>query len=536
MKEDHGQQIPSEDQIQELPDYQDVLAAQKISFNDIKEHMTGPVVSFVAHVIILVFLGSMVVFEGTPERQQIEVEVQEVDVKELEKIPEPPQPEEMEEVEVEIDIERPDVVTEVNVQVEDVAVSATSTDISMPNVLSVKPTNSALVLPGIMAMRTGSARKQAIKQYGGSSRTEMAVLKALRWLRDHQNPDGSWGEAAMCKPAFTGWAILAFLAHGETPSSAEFGACVLKGIKKLVEYGDSPNPVAAGASGYGHMIFTYALGEAYAVTKIPMLEAVLNKNIALTVKGQNASGGYDYSYGQSGRNDTSVLGWASQALKAAFAAGATTPGIEQAIEKVCQNLKGPTKGSKGFVYSNSPGKPNGPGTPSMTAVGTLVLHLLGEGKSPEALDGLNYLLGNYNNFGWDVQQSWPLYTWYYQTQAYFQGFSGKGKEWRDWNKMFTTELLKNQNPDGHWNTPDKDRNRNIKQVEQGHGEGMFSELDTAVYGTCLSCLMLTVYYRYLPTFKVVDAHAAPALPAAAGDAGAAAAGKAKDDGGGLVIE
>ncbi len=533
---------------QEHPDFSQVLSAQKISFQDIKEHMTGPVVSVVAHIIILSMLLSMVVSSTPPERQEIEVQMQEVDIKELEKIPEPPKPEEVEVVETEIEMERPEVTTDVNVVVEDVAVSTVTTDVVMPNVLSVKPSNSALVLPGIMAARSGAGKQAALKKYGGSSKTELAVMKGLRWLRDHQNADGSWGEEKSRQPAFTGMALLSFLAHGETPSSAEFGACVLKAIKKLVEYSETAEPVrTCEGNGYGHMIVTYALSEAFALTKIPMLETTMNKMIDYTIKGQNAVGGYNYAYNNTGgRSDTSVIGWACQAMKAAFAGGSTAPGLEGAMEKACQCLKNVQGCGRGFVYSTEGLKPNpkqNDGGQQTTAIGALCLQLLGDGSAPEVKNSLALMLERQNWVNWkgkddtgkDLQ--WALYRWYYQTQAFFQGYQGQGKEWKDWNKMFTTELLKTQKSDGHWETPASEFEAKDKGVKDNHGEQSFKGLDNGVYSTSLCCLMLEVYYRYLPTFKVVEGKTPVVVaPAAAGTAASPAVGAKKDDGGGLVIE
>lgn len=103
-------------------------------------------------------MSTIIVFEAPKEVQ--------VDIKELEKIPEPPEPEEVE-VEQKIEIERPDVVTEdTEVVVEDVAVDAPAADVVMPNILSVKPTNSALVMPALLGMRSGNGRKTG---YGGKN-------------------------------------------------------------------------------------------------------------------------------------------------------------------------------------------------------------------------------------------------------------------------------------------------------------------------------------------------------------------------------
>jgi len=219
---------------QQYASYHEVEAAKRISIQDIKEHMTGPVVSLIFHAVAISFFGSIIIFDPPEQRKEIEVEMTEVDIKELEKPPEPPKTEEVE-VEQEVEIERPDVVSDVQVEVEDAPMVDAPTDVVVPNVLAIAPSNSALVLPGAMALRSGTGRKSAIKKYGGSGKTEISVNKGLRWLRDHQNPDGSWGEAWNKKAFLTSVALLAFLGHNETPSSQEYGACVLKAIRRLID-------------------------------------------------------------------------------------------------------------------------------------------------------------------------------------------------------------------------------------------------------------------------------------------------------------
>ena len=501
-----------EEEVAGAPTHQDVLDAQKLSFQDVKDHISGPVLSVIVHVIAIAFLSTIIVFEAPQEGKDIEVKEVVVEIKELEKIPEPPEPEEIE-VEQEVEIERPDVTTEdTEVVVEDVAVDAPAADVVMPNILSVKPTNSALVMPALFGMRTGNGRKSALKRYGGSGRTERAVMKGLRWLKDHQNPDGSWGDTAVGnRSAFTGFALLAFLAHGETPSSAEFGPTVLKAIKKLVEYTGPDGTKVRG--GYRHGIVIYALSEAFAVTRIPMLETVVNGGIKKVVDGINAKGSFNYGYkNEKQRCDLSVAGWNYQALKAAFAAGSTAEGLEAAIDKSINiGLKKTHAGNGGFSYSEGGGRGG-----TMTSVGTLCLQLFGEGKSSQAKAGLATL--QTPNLYWVSWKGingkvpgWSLYQWYYQTQAMFQGFSGKGGGWKKWNKMFTRELLKRQKSDGRWETPAFEHAAGGK----GHGEQAFKGLDQPVYATSLCCLMLEVYYRYLPTFKV--AKHKPAVAAGEGD-------------------
>ena len=524
QEQDPGQ-ILQEQELEQAPAtlaWEEIAAARRTTFDDIRQHMTGPVLSICLHIVLITLLMTLIV--GGPQEQtaEIAVDIREMDIKEIEKPIETP-PEEEPVFDENIEVDSPTTSTSAPSESTNVGTTADvsvgfseAPDARVSNVLAIAPSNSPLVLPGVMAGRTAGGRRVALGRYGGSPRTELAVLKGLRWLRDHQDEDGAWGQ-----PAFTGFALLAFLAHGETPSSAEFGACVLKAIKKLVTYSESANPVSACAgNGYGHAIVTYALSEAYALTKIPMLETAVNKMIDYTVKGQNAVGGFNYGYNNAeGRCDLSVMGWCNQAMKAAFAAGSTTPNLETAIEKAVQCIKTQQRDTStgGFVYGTTIGSPAGGATPQVTAVGTLCLQLFGDGRSPEAAGGLKWLKDRCFACSWDKEEvgknggtAWALYRWYYQTQAFFQGYEGKGKEWKDWNTMFTKALLKNQNSDGHWESPAYGMELGKGQVE-GFGEQQFKGVAQGIYSTALCCLMLEVYYRYLPTFKVVTS--APVAPA-----------------------
>jgi hypothetical protein len=529
--------------------YHEAEAARRISMTDIKEHITGPVISLIFHAIAISFLGSIIIMEAPQERKDIEVTMTEVQIKEMEKMPEPPPQEEV--VEQDIEIERPEVTTNVNVEINDApAVDALAQDIVMPTVMAIAPSNSALVLPGVMAMRSGAGRKKALKDHGGSDRTEHSVSKGLRWLRDHQNPDGSWGEG--CTRAFlTGMALLSFLAHGENPQSQEYGTCILKAIKRLVEMVNNRNGrlVEGDQNTYGHAVVAYALAEAYSLTKIPMVETAMNSMVETLVSGQNSVGGYNYAHkndilaaasqkpnavGGVPRTDLSLSGWHFQALKAAFAAGSTTPGIEKAIENSIKCLKTVLHvSSGGFTYANS----SEAATATMTAAGTLCLQLLGEGRSTQAKSGIKWMEENSNRAhmkcDWKDLKScgggnittWPLYAWYYQTQALFQDGEGHGNSWKEWNKEFQKALLNEQESDGHWTSPVTKYNKQTK----GHGENpetFRSQLGLDIYSTCMCTLMLEVYYRYLPTFKVV---AAPATAPATDSSG-------KKESTGLIIE
>lgn len=99
------------------------------------------------------------------------------------------------------------------------------------------------------------------------------IANGLRWLQNSQNKDGSWGTDTNALEAETGLALLAFLARGETVSSAEFGVTVEKGLAFLIRNNETTNsPSLKGQPpAICHAISTWAACEAYAMTRIPRL-------------------------------------------------------------------------------------------------------------------------------------------------------------------------------------------------------------------------------------------------------------------------
>ncbi|MEF2891381.1 MAG: hypothetical protein U0O39_01265, partial [Akkermansia sp.] len=128
-------------------------------------------------------------------------------------------------------------------------------------------------IPGIVSKRCDlNDRMKRITENGGTPQCEEAVVKSLRWLQKQQNKDGSWGGTPHnYKCSMTGLALLAYLAHCETPLSEEFGESVLKGISFLVDQGMKA-PVLSlvpqrNEVSYDHAVATYALCEAYTFCK-----------------------------------------------------------------------------------------------------------------------------------------------------------------------------------------------------------------------------------------------------------------------------
>ena len=487
----------------EAPTVEEMIKARKITISDIRDHISGPTFSIIVHLLILAFLSTVIVARRPKESKELEIKMIKMEPPRKIKKIEPPKV-----IPDPIDSE-PEIKMTPNPQPEhsepDLPPVKPTTEIQQQEILDVpilKITPSAKVLPfpAAYSNRTGKNHDGAVGTYhrgGDPSKVTNAILKGLRWLKAHQNPDGSWGDTAKNNfSAYTGLALLAYLGYGATPASPEFGSTVLKAIKSLLaDLGPDGNGIKGG---YRHAIALYALSEACAMTRIPMLEKAMDLGTAKIVAGQNSMGSFNYGYDNSkGRCDLSVSGWNYQALKSAFAAGCVIEGIETSIDKsVAVGLKQTHFANPGFKYSNDNGSSS-----SMTAVGTLCLELMEGSKTHEVKSGLQ-ILETPNNFwcswkGYNGKvNQWSLYQWYYQTQAIFQGHAGKGPAWRKWDKKFSKEFIRNQKRDGRWETPAYESN-----IGSG-GEGKLSGLDQPVYATALCCLTLEVYFRYLPSYHV----------------------------------
>ena len=459
------------------------------------ESLIGPVVSTIFHVALVAILAILITDKFQVEVPDIEVKMQEVEEIQIEEPPpiEEPTPEELEPTE-----STDPVLTTVAIEtatsddsaLEDTNDEAPSTDddSAVEAVSDVVVSPSAFASPSVFGGRSAGGRASAVSRFGGSRVGQERLLRALYWLKKVQNPDGSWADSKGYQQAMTGLALLTFLAYGETPTSKEFGTTVRKAMEWL---SNSPHNITA-SHGYPHAIKAYALAEAYAMTGVSLLEDAMNKSIRAIIDGQQKNGCYDYNYKMTTRQDLSFAGWNYQALKAAYGAGCEEKGLTNAIFKGVEWLKGRAASSdvgKGFPYAIKDGTGGG-GKHTMRAVGVLCLQLYGEGKTPEIKDEIQTIAElDYANLSWANAPSGSLYGWYYATQAMFQH---GGKEWKAWNRKFQKELGDNQSAEGYWMYPG------------GHGHGPAKKpetLDGKIYATTLCALMLTVYYRYLPSSK-----------------------------------
>jgi hypothetical protein len=154
------------------------------------------------------------------------------------------------------------------------------------------------------------------------------------------------------------------------------------------------------------------MSEAYGMTRRPDLLPRVEKAVAVIVNGQQPGGLWDYEYKKSARWDTSVSGWQVQALRAAFVNGAEVSGLADALVRSVAGMKSAQGDSGAFGYSQP-----GQGKISMTGVGVLCLELTGQSGTQPMKAGSLALRGT--DCDWQKPTAWPLYTWYYVTQALY---------------------------------------------------------------------------------------------------------------------
>ena len=484
------------------------------------QRLAAPLVAIVVPLVFGVVLCVVTMISGQKKDviiadiAPIEDEVEEL--KEEEEIPpddiEPPP---MEEVEIMVDTPNPGPVSTVTPVAAPPSAQVSVKPAPMDSVAIVKSPVTMKSMTGSRTPGSIGAATRGGDKYGDPT-TEAAVMKVLWWLKAQQNTDGSWGKHN--RVANTALAILTYLAHGEFPGSPspyrrDFGPTVQQGIDFLIGSlytGKDNQPHFQGTDGneYSFLIATYALCEAYGMTKNPNCKEAAQTCLYRIVENQSSTGGWDYKVNKnSTRDDLSFAGWAIQALKAGKMAGLHPEGLQTAINKAINCLKKRSYSkSAGFTYT--PTSNNNGGNTGLAGVGTLAMQLLGRGSEPEAQNALEVMRDwkpSYDPDGLAAKKpgSNPQYYCYYATQCKYQAGMKAGAmkndevTWQQWNLA-----MKKLYPAAIIDLPEKVPDYTGKEHKQGYYENKDVHSTRPYMDTCLTALQLMVYYRYLPTTSV----------------------------------
>ena len=503
------------------------------------QRQIAPLCAILLPTMLVGILFVVTAIQGDGKRElKVEIAQAEQEEEKLEEIETPPETEPPPDTDIDVQVDTP-TMNPTEAQNEPPAPTAEPQSVKVASVDAMLNIKSPVTMKSVMGTERNAGVRGAYTRGGaqyGDAATEAAVLKALRWLKATQDPDGSWGvkpqlglKKGMDKAAGAGFAILTFLAHGETPGSKEFGPTVQKALDFLIRSvyveknkdgtlkkdnnGNTPSVRMSCASGseYGFLIATYALCEAYGMTKNPNARDAAEKTLTRIIKGQTVTGGWNYNMKRTptegAPDDISFGGWAMQALKAGKMAGIHLPGMEECIKKAVTCLKKRNYSEKaGFVYRATTNHKGGGG--GLGGVGCLAMQLLGYAKEPEVANALNVMKewkptldAKHVTGGQNCQ-----YYSYYAAQCKYQAGMCKGAlpanftAWKKWNAE-----MKALYPKAIVTVTDPKTNQPVMVKDAGGKErpiGRWENKDHYNYdvmGTCLAALQLMVYYRYLPT-------------------------------------
>jgi hypothetical protein len=388
-------------------------------------------------------------------------------------------------------------------------------DMYLPPGVTGNPEIAPLLRRGSIGGRLTAESKQALLDfYGGTPESEAAVMRGLKWLAAHQQPDGSWSlkdyprniEGCDCKipfeenlddndPAGTAFGVLPFLGAGVThnrspaspPELATYKGVVEKALVFLAKNQTRSKDKKDGRfhdNMYAHALGTIAFCEAFGLSGDKRLQ--INAQLAikyLLAAQHDQGGGWRYRSGQEG--DMSVTGWVFLAIRSAQLAGLMVdrPPLVRAERFVNSCGVGP-EGAKMSRYAYLPGQEP---KLSLSAAGLLTREYLGwREDEPDLVAGASYLMENMppekgSSLG-------AIYYYYYATQVLHHM---EGPNFDLWNHRMREHLIRTQEKSGH-----KAGSWSPQGTDQGHRGGR-------LYSTSMALMTLQVYYRHLPMYRPV---------------------------------
>ncbi len=383
-------------------------------------------------------------------------------------------------------------------QARELRIDPTALDSKLPKLEKLKALvgNANGVENGLLA-RDPRLRVEMVTQEGGTTLTEAAVARSLRWFQRHQASDGHWSlnrfqADGECRcghqggvsddTAGTALALLPYLGAGQSHLVGIYQKEVAKGLRWLIRHQkpDGDLRVTHGNSGmYAHGQATIVLCEAFAITGDEELRIPAQRAVDFIVKAQYNDGGWRYTPAPAQQaGDTSVVGWQLMALQSARAANLTIP--DHVFSRANSYLdRVQHRGGSQYSYQQH-ARP----TPIMTAEGLLCRLYLGWNKGEPGLNaGVRFLVEEHlperNELG--------IYYWYYATQTlHHYG----GPEWEKWNFHMRDVLTETQQKEGH-------------AAGSWEPVGQHSDAGGRIYQTALSACTLEVYYRHLPIFRQI---------------------------------
>src|SRR4051794_40109749 len=182
-----------------------------------------------------------------------------------------------------------------------------------------------VVLAGCVTVSPAAQPKKDAR----AKEVDAAISRALKYLQNNQQADGTWAAGRGNTPAITSLAVMAFLSAGHVPGEGPYGKAVDKGVRAVLRMQHGNGLIAADGHSemYNHGICTLMLAEVAGMAQGPLAVEVkkkLERAIAIILlaqrKGASVNDRYrgGWRYRVAGTDaDMSVTGWQLMALRAA---------------------------------------------------------------------------------------------------------------------------------------------------------------------------------------------------------------------------
>ena len=386
----------------------------------------------------------------------------------------------------------------------------TPTDVVTPSMDSNAPVienaNAVMDIQAPVKMRTilgqqrsAGARARSLAKFGGDAETERCVMRALRWLKTQQRPDGSWaGRSGTLN--MTGFVVLTYLSRGIKPGAdPEFGDTVRKGVEYLMR------------NRHKDAIALAALAEAYGLSRNPNIREIVEQslnNLADQMKETIWGPHRDGSKAREPR-DLTKLTFYVMALRSAQLSKFKIPNLQKGLNKLREGFLHQANKKLGGFSSAFLGPP-GRNYPRIMMwhymLGVVGMQYVGAGDNPVIDKTLGILMDEWEppTLATTDISCCPVRANYWATMVFFNYFEGD-RRWFDWNKKMKSVYKRGQ----HKEIGKYQDHRGMPQ-EIGYWTCEDMHIGTQpIATTCYVALQLMVYYRYLPTgqksaWKVVE--------------------------------
>ncbi|MEQ8763016.1 MAG: tetratricopeptide repeat protein [Planctomycetota bacterium] len=358
--------------------------------------------------------------------------------------------------------------------------------------------------------RPGGIYRNRFGRRGGSSRTEAAVDLGLKWLAEHQSPDGRWdsdGFTDLCQVdcgglgdplndiGLTGLALLSFLGTGNSTTTGPYKANVRNAVTYLKRIQDRDTGFFGDKVGqrflYNHALASLAMVEAYHLSgRHPLLEKTAQGAVNYILRSRNPYKAWRYDSPPNGENDTAVTGWMVLVLIQAKEAGLAID--KSALDGALMwldEMTNPETGRTGYITKGGySARDTGTEddfpfdkTEAMTAEALLARIFMGQSSRHPAMRSGAHLLRALPPRWRPEAGEVDMYYWFFGTQTMFQL---GGRDWRDWNQALSEAVLPNQHTE--------------ETCQKGSWDpvGPWGKEGGRVYSTALMVLSLETPYRY----------------------------------------